>query len=217
MFQSMFSNTLSSLSATKVAKKMFFGILRYGILCIVAGISINRWFTFWQWPYVFSYWIIWVLFVILFLVAFPILYIWQIRALAIVDTVRFLWANYRDEIIDITIDKTIDRWKNTQQNVLKFEPVQYINSLRSQFPWVVRWVVDYILEEFPLLKKIPEILQEVDLQNPDHGVIKQQILFRLQAYMSTEKEPSFGSGIWKLIAINIILLAILYWFLHYWM
>lgn len=206
---------ISTLSATKVAKKMFFGILRYGILCIVAGISINWWFAMWQWANIFSHRFIALIYIIIFLIAFPILYIWQIRTLAIVDTVKFLRSNYRDEIIDITIDKTIDRWKNTQNQILSFEPIQYITSLRSEFPWVVRWVVDYILAEFPLLKKIPEILQEVDLTNPDHWAIKQQISFRLQSYMWVEHEPSFGSGIWKLIWLNIVMLSIVYLMIHY--
>lgn len=209
------THKISTLSATKVAKKMFFGILRYGILCIVAGISINWWFAMWQWAGIFSYRLVALIYVIIFLIAFPILYIWQIRTLAIVDTVKFLRANYRDEIIDITVDKTIDRGKNTQNQILSFEPVQYINSLRAQFPWVVRRVVDYILAEFPLLQKIPEILKEVDLSNPDHGAIKQQILFRLQWYIATEKEPSFGSGIWKLIGVNIVMLVIVYLMIHY--
>lgn len=88
----------------------------------------------WQWTGIFSYRLVALIYVIIFLIAFPILYIWQIRTLAIVDTVKFLRANYRDEIIDITVDKTIDRGKNTQNQILSFEPVQYINSLRAQFP-----------------------------------------------------------------------------------
>ncbi len=127
-----------------------------------------------------------------------------------VDTAKFLRLNYRDDIIEIAIDKTIERGKATNQSVLRFDPLKYIQSMRYQFSGVVRWVVDFILAKFPLLKRIPELLQDVDLDNPDRTIIKQQILFRLQRFVDREKEPRFWSWIVILVAINCILLIVLY-------
>lgn len=125
--------------------------------------------------------------IVVFLVIFPLLYIRQIKRLAMLDTVRYLRATYRDEITRLIIDKAIARGATQSQSastsLTSSAPAQFIASLRTQFPGVTRWLFDYCTKQFPIIQKIPELLGGIDFTNPDTAAIKQRVMEQLHPYL----------------------------------
>jgi hypothetical protein len=211
--------SLPTLSATTVVKTIITKIIFYAILCILAALLINRWFTIRQRHAIFSHTLVALVVVPIFLILFPILYLWQIKSLAMIDTLRYLWATYRDEIVHLVIDKVIARGReqslSASSALSSSTPAKILASLRTQFPGVIGWLFDYCTQKFPIVQKIPEILGGIDFTNPDATAIKQRVMEKLQPYLGdTQNAPGFGYGVRKLIAWNVVLLGGVWWWLQ---
>lgn len=197
------------LSTTAVAKKVLTSIFVYALLCLLIAVGMNRGFMTWRWSDIFSHRRMGGGFVVIFLLLFPILYIWQIKSLAIADTLNYLRGRYRNEIVDLTVEKTIIWTRETRENRGEITSiVAYIHTLRNTFPGVVKRVVDLAIHQFHFFQKIPEILQDIDISNPDDTVLKQQILFRLESYIppAPDKPSVFSSSLRKVTLVNIVAL-----------
>ena len=204
------------MSATQVAKRTIRNIVKYSVLCLILWIGINRGMAIWQWHSFSAHRWVRPLIIVVFLIAFPLIYIWEIKTLATVDTVKYLWGNYRDDVVGAILDTWISAGKKTSQSILSSNSVQFFSSIRSQFPGILKRIIDYFLQKFPLLQKIPEAFTGVDLSSPDIWAIKQSILQKLQPYLwDTTEKPSFGHGVRMVVARNIVWRWVLYALLHY--
>lgn len=110
-----------------------------------------------------------IILIMLLLVVFPLLYLWQIKTLAILGTVQSVWKTYRQEISEHIIQKTSHLVREQKQH-LGEAAGQYMHIATDWFgelPKLVRWLFQYLKNKLPLWKQIEEVIASIDISTID--------------------------------------------------
>lgn len=104
---------ISSTMIKYILLSIFFGIIMNWLFVIFYFSSLRNagWFVGGTIAKIFS-----VLIILLFIVVFPFIYLWNMRVMAVTSTVKVVWNNYREQIVEFVINRIC---KSTYANNLQ--------------------------------------------------------------------------------------------------
>ncbi len=213
----------STLNPIDLVGRITSTMIKYILLSIFFGLVVN-----WLFVIIFfgkirnAQWYIWgaiaqilsVIVILVFVVVYPFIYLWNMRIMAVTSTIKVIWNNYREQIVEFVINRIC-----TSTYANKLQKWQHSLATRKDrfkdLPIVVRRFFNRVKWKIPLFDRFEMIMKEVDFTNVcDEAQLRHELNVKMEPYVKSNEKLQIGWWFRTLVGINMLCIVVTYFLVH---
>ncbi len=153
------------------------------------------------------------LYLVLFLVGFPIAYFFISKGYAILKAIEYVYTENKPAFYEFLTERFINSYEVGGTGKTMMEKSDKLNTWIAKQPWALAWMYRFLLEIVPLVPAFVETANEIPINKANTEQISAKLAQKLDKNIQEQVIDAHKIWVWGLIAINVLLATI---YSNYW-